>query len=207
MAVTWTLAELAERAADELRSGEPAPASSNGRVRDVPSARLIRWYTTIGLVDPPLTRRGRVALYGERHLLQLVAVKRLQARGRSIAEIQRLLAGATDDRLAEVVGPEARERFWATAPVPAPVPVPAPAPEEAQPASPAAPVVVPALRLAPGVTLLVDGAPRTPDAADLAELAEAAAPLLATLRARGLTGADTSAPESDPETDPEGSAS
>ncbi|MEO3885015.1 MerR family transcriptional regulator [Nonomuraea sp. B5E05] len=101
MSDTWTIGELAERAARALRDGA-APSENgrvNGRVRDVPGERLIRWYTTIGLVDPPLTRRGRIARYGRRHLLQIVAVKRLQAAGRSIAEIQAALAGATDRML------------------------------------------------------------------------------------------------------------
>ncbi len=77
-------------------------AQVNGRVRDVPNTRLIRWYTTIGLVDPPLARRGRTALYGPRHLLQLVAVKRRQAEGRSIAEIQLELTAATNDTLTRI---------------------------------------------------------------------------------------------------------
>ena len=79
-----------------------ASARANGRVRDVPNERLVRWYVTVGLVDPPLSRRGRVARYGRRHLLQLVAVKRRQAEGRSLAEIQAELAGATDEALAAV---------------------------------------------------------------------------------------------------------
>lgn len=93
MSETWTIGELADRAAEAL--GPSAPRA-NGRVRDVPNERLIRWYTTIGLLDPPLTRRGRVALYGRRHLLQLVAVKRRQAEGLSIAAIQIELTGAPD---------------------------------------------------------------------------------------------------------------
>ena len=116
MEVTWTIAELAERAAGVLAGtqwastgtastgtapGAAAPRA-NGRVRDVPNERLIRWYATVGLVDPPLTRKGRVARYGKRHLLQLVAVKRRQAEGRSLAEIQEELAGATDEALAAV---------------------------------------------------------------------------------------------------------
>ncbi|MET8143276.1 MerR family transcriptional regulator [Sphaerisporangium sp. NPDC005288] len=100
MSDTWTIGELAEHAAHLLPS---SPRRPNGRVRDVPNERLIRWYTTIGLLDPPLTRRGRVALYGRRHLLQLVAVKRLQAEGRSIADIQAELAGATDTALEQIV--------------------------------------------------------------------------------------------------------
>ena len=93
----------------------------------MPNERLVRWYVTVGLVDPPLSRRGRVARYGRRHLLQLVAVKRRQAEGRSLAEIQAELAGATDEALAAVarvpdtkpalqpapaVLPAAPARFW-----------------------------------------------------------------------------------------------
>ena len=104
-------------------AARPAPARANGRVRDVPNERLVRWYVTVGLVDPPLSRRGRVARYGRRHLLQLVAVKRRQAEGRSLAEIQAELAGATDETLAAVarvpdtqpapdVLPAPPARFW-----------------------------------------------------------------------------------------------
>jgi DNA-binding transcriptional MerR regulator len=104
-------------------AARPAPVRANGRVRDVPNERLVRWYVTVGLVDPPLSRRGRVARYGRRHLLQLVAVKRRQAEGRSLAEIQAELAGATDEALAAVarvpdmppaqgVFPAAPARFW-----------------------------------------------------------------------------------------------
>src|ERR1700677_452628 len=104
-----------------------APGRTNGRVRDVPNERLVRWYVTVGLVDPPLSRRGRVAQYGRRHLLQLVAVKRRQAEGQSLAEIQAELTGATDEKLAAVArlpgtppAPEASAvpgRFWARQPV------------------------------------------------------------------------------------------
>ncbi|XRQ06548.1 MerR family transcriptional regulator [Actinomadura welshii] len=97
---TWTIGELAERAAAALAADGSTQVS--GRVRDVPNRRLIRWYTTIGLLDPPAARRGRTALYGPRHLLQLVAVKRRQAAGRSIAEIQTELAGATDATLEHI---------------------------------------------------------------------------------------------------------
>jgi DNA-binding transcriptional MerR regulator len=118
--------ELVERVARALAaeySGAP-----NGRVRDLPDRRAIRWYTTTGLVDRPLGMRGRTALYGRRHLLQLVAVKRRQAQGHTLAAIQAELHGADDAVLAEVArvpeevlagngtapdpGP-ARPRFWA----------------------------------------------------------------------------------------------
>jgi hypothetical protein len=102
---SWKIAELAELAAGVLAAGDQPGgrlARANGRVRDMPNERLIRWYVTVGLLDPPLSRRGRVAWYGPRHLLQLVAIKRRQAEGRSLAEIQAELAGATNASLAGV---------------------------------------------------------------------------------------------------------
>jgi DNA-binding transcriptional MerR regulator len=99
----WTLDQLAERVGAALSVDYEGQAS--GRVREVPDQRAIRYYTTIGLVDRPAAMRGRTALYVRRHLLQLVAIKRLQAYGLSLARIQRELAGATDaqlERLARV---------------------------------------------------------------------------------------------------------
>jgi hypothetical protein len=98
--VTWTLEQLAAQAARALADAEVRVA--NGRVTGVPDGRLIRWYTTIGLLDRPLPGPGRVARYGSRHLLQLVAVKRLQAQGQPLAEIQIQLAGATDATLRRI---------------------------------------------------------------------------------------------------------
>jgi DNA-binding transcriptional MerR regulator len=207
----WTIGELAERASTAL-----APtARLNGRVRDVPNERLIRWYSTIGLLDPPSARRGRIALYGRRHLLQLIAVKRRQADGRTIAEIQAELTGAADQILesialipetpdetaATVATRTPRPRFWAEPPAapaaslsapsgPPPV-APAVAEEPRSPAPPAQPaqpaVIVHGVRLAAGVTVLLDGGGRTPSPDDLAEITAASAALLAVLRERGLT--------------------
>ncbi len=98
--MAWTVEELAVRVAHALTVG--AVGSPNGRVGPVPDRRMIRWYTTIGLVDRPLARSGRVASYGHRHLLQLVAIKRRQAAGASLAEIQAELLGATDAILATI---------------------------------------------------------------------------------------------------------
>lgn len=125
----WTMDELVDRVRQALAA--EYPGAPNGRVRDVPDRRAIRWYTTTGLVDRPAGMRGRTALYGPRHLLQLVAVKRRQAQGHSLAAIQAELAGASDADLAAAArvpeglltvtddaapadGP-VRSRFWATA--------------------------------------------------------------------------------------------
>ncbi|MFL6057036.1 MAG: MerR family transcriptional regulator [Actinoallomurus sp.] len=221
----WTLAELTAKATSVLSDGRaPQPG---GRVRDLPNERTIRWYVTIGLVDPPLSRRGRVAVYGPRHLLQLVAVKRRQAEGRSLADIQAELAGAPDATLraiarldAAVAGPAggdeaaprpsgspsspdpdasrpappgasrspaATRRFWAEHPAPQ---RPASPPERPTGGSPAdasrrteTDALVRGVRLAPGVTLLLDASP-SPD--DAAAIVAAAAPLIDLLTERGL---------------------
>src|SRR5918997_2225483 len=93
----WTLDELVDRVHRALAA--EYPGAPNNRVRALPDRRAIRWYTTIGLVDRPLGMRGRAALYGPRHLLQLVALKRRQAEGRTLAEIQAGLTGAGDTAL------------------------------------------------------------------------------------------------------------
>ncbi|MGH3319587.1 MAG: MerR family transcriptional regulator [Streptosporangiaceae bacterium] len=100
MAELWTLDEQCERVAVALAHGYPGQLSA--RVREVPDRRTIRWYTQIGLVDRPATMRGRTALYGPRHLCQLVAIKRMQAEGHPLATIQHELAGATDATLERI---------------------------------------------------------------------------------------------------------
>src|SRR6516162_11630935 len=93
-----TIEELSEQVAEMLR--EPGYGGvSSGRVRDVPDLRTIRYYTTLGLLDRPAAMRGRTALYGRRHIWQLVAIKRLQTRGLSLAEIQERLLGLPNSRL------------------------------------------------------------------------------------------------------------
>ncbi|MEV4798784.1 MerR family transcriptional regulator [Nonomuraea sp. NPDC049421] len=199
MSETWTIGELAEHAARALRDGAAAAGhSANGRVRDVPGERLIRWYTTIGLLDPPLTRRGRIARYGRRHLLQLVAVKRMQAAGHSIAEIQTTLTGATDHTLEQASGlngalprpgpaPAAagggeRARFWAERPGSPPE---EPLRHVAARAQEAAGAVT-GVRLGDGVRLVLDGRRALSDE-DVQAVLAAAGPLLAVLEERKLT--------------------
>src|SRR3954454_18836942 len=95
-----TIRELAATAAAAVTAAEVRGA--NRRVTDLPDERTIRWYANIGLLDRPSGNRGRTALYGERHVLQLVAIKRRQALGRSLAEIQAELVGATDRTLRRI---------------------------------------------------------------------------------------------------------
>jgi len=188
----WTLDQLTELVGTALAVDYPGQV--NGRVRAVPDRRAIRWYSTIGLVDRPAEMRGRTALYGRRHLLQLVAIKRLQSRGRTLAEIQAELSGATDRTLRTIaalptepsvaagsLAPEpvlepAQERFWKDRPAAAP---------DADGTA-----LVTAIRLADGVTVVLDrtGVPATHLTAEqLSALRSAAAPLLAELARQRLT--------------------
>ncbi len=175
----WRIDELAERAAAILDG--TAAAAVSGRVTPVPDRRMLRYYTTLGLLDRP-EMRGRVAYYGRRHLLQVVAIKRLQAGGATLAQVQEALAGATTSTLeriadlpAEPAAPPPARQFWRSAPAPAP------AGDHNRPDA----GVVGALRLAPGVTLVLDAAGSL-DPKDADEIKAAAAGLLAHLRSAGL---------------------
>src|SRR5438552_968897 len=94
----WTIDELSAQVALALSVDYAGPG--NGRVRGVPDLRTIRYYATLGLIDRPAAMRGRTALYGRRHLMQLVAIKRLQAKGTTLAELQAKLVGLSDAELA-----------------------------------------------------------------------------------------------------------
>ena len=97
-----TLPELVGALSGLLANGYEGARS--GRVRDLPDARTVRWYQTLGMVDRPDAFRGRAALYGRRHLLQLAAIKKLQSSGFPLADIQRGLAGKNDAELARSAG-------------------------------------------------------------------------------------------------------
>lgn len=108
----WRLEELVQLAGQALNAA-PYEGQTSGRVRDVPDARTIRYYTTIGILDRPVEMRGRTAYYGRRHLLQIVAVKRLQARGMSLVDIQKNVSGADNSSLKRWAALPAG--FWETA--------------------------------------------------------------------------------------------
>jgi hypothetical protein len=137
----YTIAELADASAAALDA--LGIAARNGQVRDRPDARTIRYYSALGLVDRPTEMTGRTAQYGDRHLLQVLAVKALQARGATLADVQRSLVGASESELRTAVGPglpaalaaaagpppgRPDPAFWRTPPTTAPVPSAAAAP-------------------------------------------------------------------------------
>jgi DNA-binding transcriptional MerR regulator len=92
-----TLPEFAEAAARAVQASGAVP--DNRQAKAVPAARMIRYYTARGLLPRPGTR-GRALVYGRRHLLQLVAIKRLQGQGMGLDEIGERLLGISDSDLA-----------------------------------------------------------------------------------------------------------
>jgi len=101
MSGTWRIEQLREWVAKALELS-PTGGQASGRVQDVPDVRMIRYYTTLGLIDRAAEIRGRTAFYGPKHLQQLVAIKRLQAQGLSLVQVQELLAAASPQKLAEL---------------------------------------------------------------------------------------------------------
>lgn len=209
----WTLQELVAEVGARIAA---LPAPRNGQVRAVPDDRTVRYYGTIGLLDRPAAMRGRTALYGEKHVAQVVAIKRLQAMGRSLAEIQALWPTLDDPTLARMSGvafvpadpPVAREGFWRRAPASASPGAEEPAMQDLRgvnmdPGGPVLGVVAPALpvaaappvapvelrvELAPNVvlTLAVGDDRVTISPADVRAIRAAAAPLLSELGTRKL---------------------
>jgi DNA-binding transcriptional MerR regulator len=155
----WTLSELADLVADALSAGYDGQQSR--RVREVPDVRAIRYYTTLGLLDRPAAMRGRTALYGRRHLWQLVAIKRLQADGRTLAEIQQQLTGVPDATL-RALAAMPPDSFWRRRPAPPdPLKPATPTPLATEPAVPEAAPIGPAA----GEPLAIRTAPPAPDGA------------------------------------------
>lgn len=188
----WTLDDLAREVEAALAEGYEGAAS--GRVRDIPDRRTIRYYTTLGLIDRPTAMRGRTALYGRRHLLQLVAIKKLQASGQALADIQAALTGQTDLALARIAGqetsmqsspvnsesPPARRDFWREEPAAHATPSEDTV-EEATPHATEMPPdrarVLSGIPIHPGVTLLV-ATSRPFSGEDLEAVRSAALPLM-----------------------------
>lgn len=192
---TWTINELVEEARRRIAA---LPKPQNGQVRAVPDDRTIRYYGTIGLLDRPVAMRGRTALYTKKHAAQIVAIKRLQTMGRSLAEIQAVWPTLDDATLSRMSGVElpgtsasakakaARKDFWKEAPAPAPAPARALPPTPRPLAAPAAPAEL-RVELAPNISLSIALSDDVAiSRADVAAIRAAAAPLIAELARRQL---------------------
>lgn len=193
----WTLPELLARVRAALAVAYPGVA--NHQAADLPNIRAIRWYTQLGLVDRP-TSAGPAAAYGPRHLRQVVAIKRLQAEGLALVEVQQRLAGLSDDALAAIArvpddvlrattgdeplveGRPPRTRrgrvFWSDEAAPPTLDVPVHV-------DPEAPSIVQGVVVGDGASLVFPCA-RPLSSDDVDALRAALEPVRALLRARGL---------------------
>ena len=102
---TGTLDDLAALANTLLPQYLPLDRSS--RTQDEVNPRLIRHYTTQGLLDPPL-KEGREARYTRHHLLQLLTLRRLMQGGHSAQALQSLLSSQSDAELEALLTGELR---------------------------------------------------------------------------------------------------
>ena len=160
------------------------------RVRGVPTARVLRYYQSTGLLDRPLRYDGRRAIYGFRHLVQAVAVKVLQSEGLSLDQVQQALAGRETAALAGLIA-QAAGVLGAASSAPSPaqvapqsgsgsgpsgVPVaPVSAPPASRSSSPEVRSVL-QVELSPGVVVTLDPTRVADPSATLAALAAALPP-------------------------------
>jgi DNA-binding transcriptional MerR regulator len=94
----WTIQELAGTVNAWCRDRALQPA--NGQTASELSARTLHYYRSVGLLDAPESGAGRG--YGRRHLLQLKAIRILQAHGLPLSRIQQLLYARSDEELEQI---------------------------------------------------------------------------------------------------------
>lgn len=95
---TVSAEELAGLVNDWCNEHQVFPA--NGQAGQQISVRNIRYYRTLGLLDPPVVGGGQG--FGEKHRLQLVGIRLLQAQGLPLSRIQQLLFGRSLEELKEI---------------------------------------------------------------------------------------------------------
>lgn len=98
MSERLSLAELAERVNEWCEAHRIVPAS--GQAGESLNERNLRYYRSMGLMDPPVVGGGQG--YGEKHRLQLIAIRLLQAQGVPLTRIRELLLGRELAELREI---------------------------------------------------------------------------------------------------------
>ena len=99
---SFTMPRLLEILKEQIP--QVAPSQTKYKVTDMPTARTIRFYTANSLVDKPVSRKGVNALYGYRHLLQILSIKYLQSQYLPLLKIKSLVENA-DNRELEMLIP------------------------------------------------------------------------------------------------------
>lgn len=99
------VAELAQEAARILAASGVAQ-QARGTVSELPDERTVRYYLSEGLIPPAEEKQGTASVFGFRHLLQLLVVKKLQAEHLPIRAIRELVTGKTERQLERLLGVE-----------------------------------------------------------------------------------------------------
>ena len=68
---------------------------------ELPTARTVRYYQAQGCLTAP-ERDGRLAVYGDRQFLEMLAIRTFQRAGVSLKEIKSQLVQATDEKLEQL---------------------------------------------------------------------------------------------------------
>ena len=97
MPANYSVSELAADVNSWCAEHEIVPA--NGQAGELVTERNIRFYRTTGLLDAP---EGGGHGFGEKHLLQLVAIRLLQAQGLPLRRIRELLYGRSMTELRQI---------------------------------------------------------------------------------------------------------
>jgi DNA-binding transcriptional MerR regulator len=98
------VADLADEAASILT--ESGPSQDRGTVSEVPDERTVRYYQSEGLLSPAEEKRGTASVFGYRHLLQLLVVKKLQSEHLPIRKIRELVQSRKESELERLLGIE-----------------------------------------------------------------------------------------------------
>ena len=94
----YSLEELAAAVQDWCAEHHVTPA--NGQAAEEITERTIRYYRTLGLLDPPLGNYAKT--FSEKHRLQLIAIRLFQAQGLPLRKIRDELYGKSPEDLAEL---------------------------------------------------------------------------------------------------------
>jgi DNA-binding transcriptional MerR regulator len=98
------VAELAEEAARVLRG--TGPMQEKATVTEVPDERTIRYYLNEGLLSPAEEKQGTASVFGYRHVLQLLVIKKMQSEHLPIRKIRELVIDRKERELERLLGDE-----------------------------------------------------------------------------------------------------
>jgi DNA-binding transcriptional MerR regulator len=103
--LVYSLDDLVRSVQSWCDERQVTPAS--GQAAEALSERTIRYYRTLGLLDPPSS--GGAAGYGEKHRLQLIGIRLLQAQAVPLRRIRDLLYGRSLEDLRTLIRRGAEE--------------------------------------------------------------------------------------------------